>query len=254
MKNIPFLDIAHRGASAIAPENTRKAFLEALKAGVDVIEFDVQCTKDKKLVVHHDSSIHRTSNGSGKIAFMTLEELQKFDFGFGASPEKILTLREALELIGEQAYVLIEPKFSVKGKEQLLLEEVQRAKSKSRIWIHSRHKSILKTLRHHDSEIRLGYVLILSLSHKLLLPYYRWWVRKNNISFFSINNLFLFRSSAKHFLQELKSMGVDVYLWTVNDLLSVQKAVSYGVRGIITNYPGTFKKSMREDMEELTNH
>lgn len=95
--------IAHRGASAYAPENTMAAFRKALDMKADGIELDVHLTKDNHIVVIHDLKVDRTSNGSGMIIDMTLEELKQLDFGSWFSEEfageKIPTLEEVLELL-----------------------------------------------------------------------------------------------------------------------------------------------------------
>ncbi len=92
------LAIAHRGASAYAPENTRVAFDLAIQMGSAMIETDVQRTRDGELVLIHDDLVDRTSDGSGPVADHTLAELRRLDFGgwFGApgGPEQILTLAE----------------------------------------------------------------------------------------------------------------------------------------------------------------
>lgn len=90
------LCIAHRGAFVEAPENTLKSFKLAMEMGADMIELDVRLTKDRKVVVIHDDTIDRTSNGSGAVRDYTLDELKQFDFGEG---EKIPTLEEVFELI-----------------------------------------------------------------------------------------------------------------------------------------------------------
>ncbi|MBA2469641.1 MAG: hypothetical protein H0V37_09575 [Chloroflexia bacterium] len=92
------LAIAHRGASAYAPENTRTAFDLAIRMGSDLIETDVQVTRDGELVLIHDDLVDRTSDGSGPVADYTLAELRRLDFGtwFGAGiePQRIVTLAE----------------------------------------------------------------------------------------------------------------------------------------------------------------
>ena len=101
------LIIAHRGAMGNAPENTAASFKKAIDEKADGIELDVHMTKDGHLVVIHDETIDRTSNGKGLVRDMTLEELRKFDYGsfFDASyaGERILTLEEALEIIKNAA-------------------------------------------------------------------------------------------------------------------------------------------------------
>lgn len=92
---------AHRGACAYAPENTIPAFELTLKMGVDGVEIDVQRTADGQLVVIHDETINRTSNGVGRVVDLTLEELRRCDFtnGFaGRRNVKIPTLHDALDV------------------------------------------------------------------------------------------------------------------------------------------------------------
>jgi glycerophosphoryl diester phosphodiesterase len=93
--------IAHRGASKLAPENTISSFKEAFLHGAKMVELDVQQTKDGKLVIMHDDSVDRTTNGKGKISDLTLEEIKSLDAGSKFSPkyagEKVPTLEEVFE-------------------------------------------------------------------------------------------------------------------------------------------------------------
>ena len=104
--------IAHRGASAYAPENTLESFKLAVRQGADAIELDAKLTKDEQVVVIHDSTVNRTTNGKGKVKEMTLEELKKleagshFDISFVGEP--IPTLDEVLQAVGKEIIVNIE--------------------------------------------------------------------------------------------------------------------------------------------------
>jgi len=104
--------IAHRGASAYAPENTLKAFNLAVRQGADAIELDAKLTKDEQVVVIHDSTVNRTTNGKGKVKELTLVKLQKleagshFDISFAGEP--IPTLDEVLHAVGKEIFVNIE--------------------------------------------------------------------------------------------------------------------------------------------------
>ena len=114
MRNRPLL-IAHRGGAAEAPENTLGAFRRALDLGIRWFELDVQMTKDGALVVIHDETVDRTTNGTGPVSSFTFEEIRKLDAGSRFSPdfagEKIPTLREVLDRCAEQgAVVFIELK------------------------------------------------------------------------------------------------------------------------------------------------
>ena len=102
---------AHRGAMETHPENTLIAFREAVKAGAHMIEFDVQLTKDNELVVMHDPTVDRTTNGTGKIAELTLKEIKQLDAGSWKSPEfegeGIPTLYETLSVMPHNIWLNI---------------------------------------------------------------------------------------------------------------------------------------------------
>lgn len=106
--------VAHRGFSGKAPENTIAAFTQALDAGVSMIELDVQMSKDGRIVVIHDNTVDRTTNGKGDVSAHTLEELKQLDaggwFDIKYTGERIPTLEEALELISSKAWINIEIK------------------------------------------------------------------------------------------------------------------------------------------------
>ena len=95
--------VAHRGFSGRFPENTLRAFQEAVALGVDSIEFDVQLTRDGGLVLVHDGTVDRTTNGSGRVDGLSLSEIKEMDAGgwFDSKfkGEKVPTLAEALEAI-----------------------------------------------------------------------------------------------------------------------------------------------------------
>jgi glycerophosphoryl diester phosphodiesterase len=113
LSNKPMV-VAHRGFSGKAPENTIAAFTRALDTGVSMIELDVQITKDGRIVVIHDNTVDRTTDGRGNVSDYTLGELKKLDAGAWFdnkyTGERIPTLEEALELISPKAWINIEIK------------------------------------------------------------------------------------------------------------------------------------------------
>ena len=156
--------LAHRGASGTAPENTIAAFKKALIDGCDGFEFDVQQTKDGKIVVFHDWTLERTSNGQGHLRDYTLEELKKLDVGSWFSDEfkgeQIPTLEETLDIIPDDKLINIELKeeHSVeRGTENKVLEIIKRYPNKN-IIVSSFSHNLLKNLKELDiklSEISL---------------------------------------------------------------------------------------------------
>jgi glycerophosphoryl diester phosphodiesterase len=103
---------AHRGASAWAPENTLAAFRLAVEHGAPAIELDVKLTSDRKVVVLHDQTVDRTTNGHGDLRQFSLADLRELDAGgpFSAEyqGERIPTLVEVFEAVGKQVYINIE--------------------------------------------------------------------------------------------------------------------------------------------------
>lgn len=110
---------AHRGAMETHPENTISAFNEAILLGAHMIEFDVQMTKDNKLVIMHDKTVDRTTNGAGLVSELTLEEIKKLDAGSWKSQqfasEKVPTFKETLEIMPQNIWLNIH----LKGGEEL---------------------------------------------------------------------------------------------------------------------------------------
>lgn len=97
------LRIAHRGASGHCPENTRSAFLRAIERGADMVELDCQTTRDGAVVVIHDETLDRTTDGRGRVRDHTLKEIQLLDtgswFGREFTGEEVLTLEQAIEIL-----------------------------------------------------------------------------------------------------------------------------------------------------------
>jgi len=114
---------AHRGASSTHPENTKASIIEAVKLGAQMIEFDVRKTKDNKLVVMHDKSVDKTTNGRGKIKDLTLEEILKLDAGEWKDSkfkgEKVPEFEEILDIIPDTIWMNIHIKESVETAEAL---------------------------------------------------------------------------------------------------------------------------------------
>jgi glycerophosphoryl diester phosphodiesterase len=98
---------SHRGAGYLEPENTLRAIARAITLGVDQIEIDVRLTRDGHLVLMHDPTVNRTTNGTGKVEDLTLAEIRQLDAGFG---ERVPTLVEALDLTRGKVILQIELK------------------------------------------------------------------------------------------------------------------------------------------------
>ncbi|KZE38981.1 glycerophosphodiester phosphodiesterase [Bhargavaea cecembensis] len=124
------INVAHRGASGHAPENTMAAYQKAFEMKADYIEIDVQMSKDGELVIIHDNTVDRTTNGTGTVGEMTFEELRQLDagswFGEEYTGEKILTFGEVLDAFRGKIGILIELKSPelYPGVEEKVAEEL----------------------------------------------------------------------------------------------------------------------------------
>ncbi len=99
--------MGHRGAKAYEPENTLRSIRRALAMGVQAVEIDVHLSRDGQLVVIHDATVDRTTNGHGRVADLTWEELRRLDAGLG---ERLPSLLEVVELVRGQAHLFVEMK------------------------------------------------------------------------------------------------------------------------------------------------
>ncbi len=124
---------AHRGANKTHPENTLAAFNEAIRLGAHMIEFDVQLTKDNKLVIMHDETVDRTTNGSGRVSELTFEEIRKLDAGSWKSDffagEKVPTLQEVLNIMPDSIWLNIH----LKGTQKVGIETAKLIVAENRL-------------------------------------------------------------------------------------------------------------------------
>ena len=149
--------IAHRGYQTKYPENTLSAFKAALDAGASMIELDVTLSRDSKLVVIHDSTLERTTNGHGPVHGLTLAELKRLDAGSWFHPkfagERLPELIEVLELVDGRALIDIEiksydskPDHPLDAIERQVVELVRRKQARDYVLISSFNFQILQRL------------------------------------------------------------------------------------------------------------
>jgi glycerophosphoryl diester phosphodiesterase len=146
----------HRGNPAEHPENTLRSFQSAIATGCDLIECDVHLSSDGRLVVIHDHTLERTTNGSGLVRDRTAAELRKLDAGKG---ERIPLLQEVVELALGKVGLVIEIKqspFQYPGLEDKLVAMLRQLGAISECAVVSFHHPSIKTLRAMESKLQLG--------------------------------------------------------------------------------------------------
>lgn len=237
------LVIAHRGANKYAPQNTMHAFKKAYEIGCDGFETDVHITKDGKIVICHNYTIDETSNGKGKISDMTLDELKGYDFGSYYSKKyedtQLPTLDEFLSFVEttDISVLNIEIK-SPKEKETAIVKETIKAVKEhdlfDRLLISSFDPRLLIEAKTIDSKCKTGF-LYSPKSPTLLQMIWRQLRFTKSIGCDAVHPHYSFVN--KKFVEDAHKMGIKVNPWTVNNPFIIDKLLSYGVDGIISDLP-----------------
>lgn len=229
---------AHRGFSGYYPENTMLAFKKSIEIGVDGIELDVQLTKDNTVVIIHDETIDRTTNGDGLVKSYTYDELKKFDASFNFNNfgfNRIPTLEEYFLLVKDLDIITnIELKTSVYqylGIEDSVLELIKKYKLEDKVIISSfNHFSILR-MKKLAPQIKCGF-----LSED-------WIIDAGKYTFSHQIECYhpRFNNLIPEVIEELKKFNIEINTWTVNDERDMLYLKEKGIDSIITNFPDMAK-------------
>jgi glycerophosphoryl diester phosphodiesterase len=215
------LKIGHRGVKGYKAENTLLSFKQAIDLQVDGIELDVHLSLDNELVVIHDETIDRTTNGKGFVHQFTSLELQK---------QEIPTLIEVLELVNQNCFTNIELKGN--GTAQPVVDLIKLFISEKN-WnyndflISSFDWKMLEQVHLLNPNIRIGVLTEESIKEAFAFA--------KKINAFSIHPNY--RLLSKENVVLLQENGFKVYTWTVNEPEDIQKIKSFNVNGIISDFP-----------------
>ncbi|GAB6926058.1 glycerophosphodiester phosphodiesterase [Paenibacillus sp. JCM 10914] len=229
------INFAHRGASAVCPENTMAAFAKSLELGATGIETDVQMTKDGKLVLIHDESVTRTTGAEGYVKDYTYHELSRLDAGswFHASfqGERIPLLEELLELTRSKGTIVnIELKngaIQYPELEERVIEAVNAYGMAEQVVISSFNHYSLVHCKEIDPGIRTGLLYM----EGLYLPWeYAKLAKADALHAYK-------RAVLPEWVAEAQKHGVVYHPFTVNQEEEMKALIDAGVAGIITDYP-----------------
>lgn len=240
-----FIVIAHRGASAYAPENTMPAFEKAVEMEAEMVELDVLISKDGVPVVFHDAKLDKKSNGSGLVSDYTLSELKKLDAGSWFSEEftgtKIPTLDEVLEFAKYKISVNIEIKTEAVtnqyngGVVQKSVELVKKHGMERYVIFSSFDYRAVKQVKTHAPEISAA-----------LLYEERQSGGKSPVQLTAEYKTDAFNCSyrqlSKKWMKSLKKSGIPVFVYTVNEEKRMEKLIRQGVTGIFSDKPDILKE------------
>lgn len=257
------LNIAHRGARSVAPENTLSAARKALEFGADLWECDVVLTSDGVPVLLHDDNLRRTSNAMSvfpnrkpwKVSTFSYEELKRLDFGswyLTADPfkmiktgkllpedlqkfvgEPVLSLQDALQFTHDnnwQINIEIKDLRGTTGNDTVVEKVVNLVREQGMekdVWISSFNHLYISRVKELAPSIRTGALVE--------------WIDLNPIARMRETGAQSYnpgiRLANPHLLRSIREQGLDVFVWTVNKEPSIRKLIKAGATGIITDFP-----------------
>ncbi|MNB69482.1 Glycerophosphoryl diester phosphodiesterase [compost metagenome] len=229
------INFAHRGASAVCPENTIAAFRKGLELGATGIETDVQLSLDGGLVIIHDEGLKRTTGADGYVKDKTLSQLLELDAGSWFGPEfageRLPVLEELLDLLKDRDTVLnIELKngiFMYPGMEEKVIAAVRDYGMSERVVLSSFNHYSLAHCKTLAPDIRTGILY----SEGLFRPW-------NYAATLNADALHAYHFAVlPEFVAEAAELGKAYHPWTVNDPQRMNDLIDAGVAGIITDYP-----------------
>ena len=219
-----FLCIGHRGAAGYEPENTLRSIRRALELGAHGIEVDVYFV-DGELVVFHDATLERTTNGSGSLVRKTFAQLRALDAGKG---ERIPTLREVFETVDRRAFINVELKGRRTGAPVagLIGEFIdRRGWSGADFLVSSFNRAELRNIC--DPRIRIG--LLLARPTRLC------WMNARSVRAWSVNPALRFATGP--FIDAAHRRGYRVFVYTANAPADIAQMRELSADGVFTDFP-----------------
>lgn len=230
------LILGHRGSSGDAPENTLASIALAKDIGAHGVEFDVKLTKDRKVVLLHDPTVDRTSNGKGRLRDIEFKELRKFDFGSWKDNvfrgEKAPLLAEVFDAFGEDLLLNIEITNYSTPKDGLVEEIVKVIRNSGR------ELNLLFSSFYTQNLILVRKLLPNAMLGQLVLPGVAGWrqrIASRNEVFYAVHPYFT--DLGKVFVKRAADKGKKVNVWTVNREEDIREVILAGADGIMTDYP-----------------
>ena len=243
------LVMAHRGGRALWPENTLYAFEQAVEMGVDVLEMDIHTTADSVPVIMHDDTVDRTTNGSGPILSFTLDELQALDAGYTWSPDEgqtfpyrgqgitVPTLEEVFA-----AFPDVPLNIEIKQEEPSMVapfcQLIHDHDLVDQVLVASFHEETIEEFRATCPEVATSTstsetVALFALSRLFLEDTYSPPAEAAQVPEYRSGLHVL----APRFVDAAHNRHLEVHAWTINEEDDMERMISLGVDGIITDYP-----------------
>ena len=246
---------AHRGGAALRPENTIASFDYGLSLGADGLEFDVRLSRDGVVVVHHDATLERTTNGRGALSSYTADELSHVDAGHWFTPADatrkpgepdsfpyrgqghgIPRLKQVLSRY-PGVPLIIELKVNDPDLAHRTIQDVRAAGAVERVSLGSFGWRVLRAVRKLEPRIPTG-----ASREEVRLALYRSWIRwplgKEAYQEFQVpERSGPTRVVSRNFIAHAHRVGLPVKVWTVNDPADMRRLLDWGVDALISDRP-----------------
>jgi glycerophosphoryl diester phosphodiesterase len=251
------LFFAHRGGSALAPENTLVAFEKGLSYGADALELDIHPTRDGEILVFHDDTLDRTTDGSGRVSGFTLDDLRQFDAGYRYTPDagasypyrgQGVTIPKLAEVYARfpSTRVNIEIKEDIPAVEERLWRVIQAAGAADRTLVGSFLAAPLLRFRTVSQgrvatsgsmpEVRAFVLAAYSHTTRLLRPAYDALQVPETYRGVPVVTPTTVRAAHR--------LGLAVHVWTVDDRASMERLLDYGVDGLMSDRPDVLAQTL----------
>lgn len=265
--------IAHRGASGELPENTIQSFQKAREIYPEcLLEMDIRLSKDGRVILSHDSTLDRVTDGSGDIGNKTLSELKELDAGYNTTLDdgksfpfrgkgfKLATLEEILSSFPKTRYI-IEIKDNTIALAMRAIALIREHDATARVIIGSFHDSVMQAIRNHSPDIATGFgkweARLFVFMHKfhlgrlvrgngdvLILPEYSDTEQPEHLEEGGNG----FRVITRKLIEEAHQKGIPIYAWTINRKENMSRLITWGIDGIITNFPRRLREVIQDEV------
>lgn len=256
---------AHRGGGGLYPENTLEAFEYSANLGVDVLELDVHSTADGKLVVMHDPAVDRTTDGSGKISELTLEQLKRLDAGYHFSSDggatfpfrgrgvTVPTLEEIFSAFPSMNFN-VEPKQQNPSIIKPLCALLRQRRMTEKVIVGSFRQEVIDEFRQQCSEVATS---ASPSEASQFLAMYKTGLGANYTPPMQAlqvpENLGYLSVVTRDFVETAHRLNLKVHVWTVNEKEDMKRLIEMGVDGVMTDYPDRLLELLNRTKVERAN-
>jgi glycerophosphoryl diester phosphodiesterase len=236
--------VAHRGVHKHAPENTRISYVMAVEAGTPIVEFDTALTKDGHIIGMHDKTVDRTTDGSGKVAELTLEQIRKLDAGSWKGRkfkgEPVPTIDDVADVVRGKSILMLDLKAEGQGK--AIADWLERSKfPRAQVILAPWEDAEGIALRRYLPDVPM-IRLTSRIPTDTISDAYFAGMKDKGFSGFSIN----WQNLSKEFIDTARKNSMKVYTWTLNNPIDIAGAVLNGVDSVITDDPAATMKLISE--------